>query len=102
MYTEFKYDLKDVSVFDDPIWQWRQTVQHKKKIPDQVSVCTQREDRKWSMRWRAWLVGFVNCQEFSQVDCSSQAKAVVADESEFVLYLCTSGEKQDEERYGPF
>ena len=64
-------------VFDDPIWPWREMVQHKKKIPDHTSVCSQREDRKWSMRWRAWLAGFVNCQEFSH-------------KSEFVLYLFTS------------
>ena len=71
----------------------RQTVQHKKKISDQVSVCAHTgKTRKISIRRRVQLVGwFVNHQGFSQVDRSGWVVAVLAQRSKFVLYSSING-----------
>ena len=38
---------------------FRQTVQHKKKISDQVSKCAQREDKEWKYQKKGVAGGMV-------------------------------------------
>ena len=60
-------------------------VQRTKKTSDQVSACSQREDREWKYQKKSVAGGLV-CKLFSQVDRSDQAEVVVAQGSEFVPY----------------
>ena len=56
-------------------------MQHKIKISDQASACTQMEDKEWQYQKNSvaggWVV-FVNIQDFSPVDRSDRAEAVIA------------------------
>ena len=59
---------------DDPICKGdcsRQTVQYKKQISDQVSACTQGEDREWTYIW--WVVCKLS-EKFGDVDSSGKAE----------------------------
>ena len=89
--------MKDVSVFDNLTLQGdcsKQTVQHKKKISDQASACTQRDDRKWKYQKKSVAAGLV-CK-LSGVQSSrrelSNSEAAVAQRSEFVKYLRINGQ----------
>ena len=78
-----------MSVFDDLIRKGRlfQTIQHKKKISEQASACTQREDKQLKYQKKS-IAGELVCK-LSGVQSSRQsfqAEAIVAQRSEFVLY----------------
>ena len=62
-------------------------MQHKKKISDQASACTQREDREWKDQKKSVAGGLVRkLSAVQSSDRSGRVEAVVAQGSEFVLY----------------
>ena len=79
-------------------------MQHKKKISDHASTCTQKEDKEWNWKYQKRSVAhklagwFVNFQEFSQVDRSTRAEADVAQSKQvctvFMNQWAANGEKQ--------
>ena len=73
-------------------------MQHKKKISDQASACTQREDKEWKYQQKSVAGGMV-CKP-SRVQSNKQERRVVA--SLYSIRKSVGSRKQDEERYDQF